>query len=230
MRCQFCGWDNPDGKVVCEKCNKPLVISNELAMPAAGGKEEPSTVKVPVKHGGGDRPTDRQPGGPAGALKKTVREQDVLGSTVVQMPTTCPQCGFPMEGGACPSCGYAGGEVEKAPAPAGNQLKKTVRPERKAHKAAGFTLTPISETNGLPEGDTIAFSGNEVVLNRDNTDPNNATITSAEQAAVTCENGTWQIEDRSEFSTTFVQAARRIRLESGDLLLLGNQLYRFDVQ
>ena len=24
MRCQFCGWDNPQGKETCEKCNKPL--------------------------------------------------------------------------------------------------------------------------------------------------------------------------------------------------------------
>ena len=27
MRCQFCGWDNPQGKENCEKCNKPLMIN-----------------------------------------------------------------------------------------------------------------------------------------------------------------------------------------------------------
>ena len=29
-------------------------------------------------------------------------------------------------------------------------------------------------------------------------------------------------------SGTFIQAARKIELENGDLILLGNQLYRFD--
>ena len=81
----------------------------------------------------------------------------------------------------------------------------------------------------MPEGNEMSFEGNSVILNRDNTDSKNKTITSQEQAVVTFENGKWCIEDKSEFKTTFVQASRKIELSSGDLILLGNQLYRFDL-
>jgi hypothetical protein len=66
-----------------------------------------------------------------------------------------------------------------------------------------------------------------VILNRENTDAKNTTITSVAQANVTLENGKWTIEDKSEYKTTFVQAARKIEIQDGDLILLGNQLYRF---
>lgn len=52
MRCQFCGWDNPEGRTKCEKCNKPL--SNGSNHNAA----EPS-INMPVSARGGKsgRPT-----------------------------------------------------------------------------------------------------------------------------------------------------------------------------
>ena len=102
------------------------------------------------------------------------------------------------------------------------------RAKRKGEKDGRFVLTPISEDDGRPEGELLEFDGNLVVLNRGNTDPKNSTITSQEQAVIRCENGKWQIEDRSEYKTTFVQASRPVELQSGDLILLGNQLYRFD--
>ena len=43
-----------------------------------------------------------------------------------------------------------------------------------------------------------------------------------------CEDGKWNIEDKSEYQTTFVQASSQIELKSGSLILLGNQLYRFE--
>ena len=72
------------------------------------------------------------------------------------------------------------------------------------------------------------YEGYEIILNRDNTDPKNDTITSQEQACITFEDGKWCIEDKSEYNTTFVQAAHKIELQEGDLILLGNQLYRFE--
>lgn len=103
-----------------------------------------------------------------------------------------------------------------------------MRPQRKGEKEQRFTLTPISEETGQPEGGPIAYEGNEIMLNRDNTDPKNPTITSREQAMVSFKDGKWNIEDKSEYQTTFVQASSQIELKSGSLILLGNQLYRFD--
>lgn len=211
MRCQFCGWDNNQGKETCEKCNKPLSSSPSK-----------DVVSISSNQDNHDRPTDRHVGG-AFNPHETVREIPI-GETVLK----CPDCGYQLEDGECSACGY---KVEKdGPSPAieAEDPRKTIRPKRKGEKEGEFKLLPISEETGMPEGCELSFSGNNVVLNRDNTDPKNSTITSQEQASLTFENGKWSIEDKSEYKTTFVQASRKIELQPGDLILLGNQLYRFE--
>lgn len=222
MRCQFCGWDSPEGKENCEKCGKPL---------QADGVEP---VRV-VKNDAHERPTTRQPAKGMTDLKATVREYKAgkIAETVLEEQTECPDCGYKLENGVCPSCGYENRTkteepVIQKPANMNTDGKKTVRPHRKGEKDGRFILTPISEDTGQPEGDFIQFEGNEVGLNRDNTDPKNETITSQLQAVITHENGKWNIVDGSEYHTTFVQASRKTELQSGDLILLGNQLYQFD--
>lgn len=217
MRCQFCGWDNPQGKETCEKCNKPLTSSvSEEDKPA-------SSVEGMNEH-----PTDRYVGG-AFNPKATVREVPVGGRAKSDGATECPECGYPLENGECSACGYRAGAADTDKAKVADNLRKTVRPVRKGEKEGQFRLVPISEETGMPEGDELSYDGNEVILNRENTDPKNSTITSLEQASIAFENGKWSIEDRSEYKTTFVQAARKTELQQGDLLLLGNQLYRFEL-
>lgn len=218
MRCQFCGWDNPQGKETCEKCNKPLTNNcSEEITPAASNE---------TNH---DRPTDRQVAG-AFNPKATVRETPNAGNSNNVEKSVCPDCGHSLEDGECPNCGY---NVEDTPVPApvkvADEARRTMRPIRKGEKAGEFKLVPISEQTGMQEGDELEYEGNDVVLNRDNTDPKNATITSQEQACLSFENGRWCIEDRSEYKTTFVQASRKIELREGDLILVGNQLYRFEL-
>ena len=218
MRCQFCGWDNPQGKEICEKCNKPLTsnVSEEVK----------TVVSKETNH---DRPTDRYVAG-AFNPKATVRETPGSDQLNDLEKNECPECGHSLEDGECPNCGY---KIEDAPAPApvknADEARMTMRPIRKGEKTFEFKLVPISEETGMPEGDELAFEGNEVVLNRDNTDPQNTTITSLEQACLSFDNGKWCIEDRSEYKTTFVQASRKIELQQGDLILVGNQLYRFEL-
>lgn len=214
MRCQFCGWDNPEGKTNCEKCNKPLLD---------GGNSEPVSA---ASQGAHSKVTTRQ-GASSFNPKATVRESAAFQSQPVQS-ASCPECGFPLENGSCANCGFTDKKVEPEKVKQEDNPRMTIRPKRKEPKEGSFTLTPISEENGMPEGDAIQFEGNEVSLNRNNTDPKNKTITSAEQAVVSYEDGKWNIKDKSELKTTFVQAEQAIELKSGSLILLGNQLYRFD--
>jgi hypothetical protein len=74
-------------------------------------------------------------------------------------------------------------------AKAADEVRMTMRPIRKGEKEGAFKLIPISEVTGMPEGETLHYEGNEVMLNRDNTDPKNKTITSHEQACLTLNNG-----------------------------------------
>ena len=219
MRCQFCGWDNPQGKDTCEKCKKPL--DNDYS------DRNNTDAAMSENH---SRPTDRQVTGTFNA-KATVREMPTGTSQASSGNTICPKCGYTLENGECPSCGYNAQEpVKTVPVNKNNmqELRKTTRPVRKGEKEGSFTLIPISEDTGNPEGAPLSYDGNEVILNRENTDEKNNTITSQEQAKMTFENGKWSIEDKSEYKTTFVQAAHKMELQSGDLILLGNQLYRFE--
>lgn len=240
MRCQFCGWDNPDGHTKCEKCNKPLSNGASHYVAAPSNKQSASAGA-----GQGGRPTQYmgQPLRENFNPKATILEPGAIGHTLNENDSenVCPKCGYPMENGVCPSCGYSAqnettsdspnfGQHEAADAMAIAEARKTVRPVRKGPKEGSFVLTPLSETTGLPEGESISYEGNEVVLNRHNTDPKNATITSHEQALLTCEDGEWGISDKSEMKTTFVQADDRITLRDGSIILIGNQLYRFEVE
>lgn len=222
MRCQFCGWEVPDSKGNCEKCGKPMVADDTT---------EPANA---VKEAGKERPTTRQSTCGMADLKSTIRESSRgnAAATILEDQAECPNCGYKLEDGICPSCGYDSkenivGQKEKAEN-MNIDGKKTVRPHRKGEKEGRFILTPISEDTGRFEGDSIPYEGNEVELNRENTSPKNDTITSRLQAVITHENGKWYIVDRSELKTTFVQAAEKIEIQNGELILLGNQLYQFD--
>ena len=93
-----------------------------------------------------------------------------------------------------------------------------------------FVLQPVQRMNERKPVEAVELEGSEVILSRENTEPDNPSITSQEQAVVTHSEGKWFIEDRSEQKTTFVQATKKIELHDGDIILLGNRLFEFKEQ
>lgn len=216
MKCHFCGKMNRPDRDRCERCNKPLYsnVKNQVDM----------TVNE-----NNDKPTNRQPERGFNP-KATVRETPANVSVV--NPEVCPECGYELTDGVCSSCGYNVNKETESKTESVNRVavnvRQTMRPVRKGEKNNVFALVPISEETGMPEGEALNFEGETIMLNRDNTDPKNKTITSEEQAVITFDSGKWSIEDHSEYKTTFIQVARKTELQKGDLILLGTQLYRFD--
>lgn len=94
---------------------------------------------------------------------------------------------------------------------------------------ATFKLTLIPEDGEQTTAVTKQYKGNEVLLNRDNTEPSNLSITSKEQALIKYEDGQWYVENRSQLKTTYVVVDRRIELHDGDVVILGNRKFRFGV-
>lgn len=166
-----------------------------------------------------------------------------------QTPTQCPKCGYPLRQGVdkCPNCKFQVGGVRSEPrheeAPAAephrptrmasagapsNKFKGTVNPYMMNLEAdPWFSLRPIKKMGERHELQEREYDGKEVVLNRGNTEEENPSITSRQQAVVTNVEGHWYIEDKSEQKTTFVQAAKPIELHDGDIILLGNRLFEF---
>lgn len=217
MRCQFCGWENPETKSTCEKCNQPLQQATNL------GK---STVRE--NHVSGDATERHTQLKESFNPKATVREN----TNIVDLkPKNCPHCGYDDLSGEdkCPNCGNALTTTNPQVDPVGD-FKTTVRPVHRHRfiqdEIKGFRLVKLSDSGQSLSG--VQFDSDETTLNRENTDPLNTTITSQVQAVVKKDGDKWTITDQSPLHSTFVQATRPIELQNGDLILLGDQVFRFE--
>lgn len=213
MRCMNCGWENPDNLQKCEKCNSPLQPHVPQEMPS---HSIPENVE----------------------LRRTVSEQQVFSSPsgTDREDNTCPQCGYPIREGMhhCPNCGaeIGGrvGQVVKEAPKVGHMRNATVNPWANPNAGKTFTLEAIAWEGEQSEPIIHSYTGEHVELNRDNTDPTNNTITSKVQAEISCENGVWSLLDKSSQTTTFVQAKRKVDLQDGDVIMLGNRKFIFKIK
>ena len=140
--------------------------------------------------------------------------------------SVCPQCGTPVGGGQAQNQGY---QAQVAQMPMGGAaMGGTVMGFGAGPVVANsFTLKPVAFQNEQVQYQPITFSGDNVVLNRQNTDPNNNTITSKEQAVIVHKADGWYIENRSAGNTTFVQVNREMKIKPGDVIVLGNRAFEF---
>lgn len=184
----------------------------------------------------------------------TMMECPVCHYQVRQGANVCPNCGSPVSGGSpqppkpqgkpcpkcgkenpadakfCISCGASFSPEAPTPKPAGKTGAHagTVNPWMQPSSGTFCTLKPISWEGENVEHQTLSFSGSTISLNRANTDPNNQSITSAVQAELTCEDGEWYIVDKSAMHTTYIMASRKMKLNKGDTIILGNRLFEFN--
>ena len=242
MRCKNCGWPNKPNETNCVKCGTPLTSEDDSDMSFSNASNAGTN--------GGLNETVREEDvfGPASqshdSNKETIEEAEGKNKP-------CPKCGYPLRPGTekCPNCKFqiSGSDQSSYSSDAEPKKKNNTarRPTRIDLGNGGyrggtvnpymmnleldpsFILNPIKRTNERHELEELEFEGKNVLLNRDNTEVGNQSITSREQAIITNVDGHWYIEDKSEQKTTFVQAANRIELNDGDLILLGNRLFEF---
>lgn len=208
MRCGNCGWPNKPNETTCVKCHAPLEVEEYSSRP----------------------------------INATVREQEVFGCDNKE-ENVCPKCGYPIRGNShnCPNCNYEFAyncsenhvsekrrQTRMENPMQDKDVKGTINPYmQSAAPEPGFVLSPIKRINEKKDFVDLEYEGREVILTRDNTEADNSSITSHEQALLSYNNGKWSIEDKSEQGTTFVRASRKIELNNGDVILLGNRLFEF---
>lgn len=233
MRCTNCGWENSGDRMNCEKCNSPLSGGNnnrrEHAMTNVYARK---TVNENIGSNVG-MPTVYEAG-----------KQDMCpecGYPFLSDTEECPNCGHGKNDNnllACPKCNHTnqeeaiycshcGFELRKKTVQRRVNERKTITPWDIRQPAASCILTLIPNNSENIQPRTLSFSGEEIVLNRANTEIDNRTITSKEQAALVYENNKWYIEDRSEQQTTFIHVSNRVELKSGDIILLGDRRFEF---
>lgn len=250
MRCNNCGWENPDGVQVCVKCGSPLLGAAEVNsrnVSNSASETEVSNLHSTVREGvalGYEQPIDDRPAKPKQPKSMTDAEMGSQTCSQCGYPlgtgmTTCPQCGTPILGHKrvagehlCASCGqeipagaaycpYCGTPAIKT------TVTGTINPWSRPKDNAFFTLKPLSWDGEGVEYERTTHSGERIVLNRANTDANNNSITSKEQAVLTKEEGRWYIENLSAQHTTLLRVDRKIELTDGDMIVLGNRMFEF---
>jgi len=143
MRCENCGWDNPDGNVKCEKCNAPLGKSSG---------QQGATLRSPTQ---GSTPNGFDP-------KKTQQGCPGCGYPLRPDDSRCPNCDR-LRGNAPAGNPAQKNEPEPNQRPQPNfDFKKTVRPGEKNNepqtggKLVGFLVTyshdPLGEFFPVYEG------------------------------------------------------------------------------
>jgi len=106
------------------------------------------------------------------------------------------------------------------------------QPEKQQPEALNLQcyLSLVPDDDEEIEAITNQYEGRNIILNRANTDSNNPTITSKQQAELIYENGNWFIENRSEYGTTFIAVNRRIQIKTGDVIMLGDRRFIFGIE
>lgn len=250
MRCKNCGWPNKPNATTCVKCNTPLSLNDDDGDFVNGRDMSQSsrplnkTVLEDDVFGVEESIHNQQD-------SNQTREENV------EILSQCPKCGYPLRAGVdkCPNCKFQ--VISSGQSSQENinvQIHKNPEEQNTYHRptriASGnsskgnfrgtinpymmnieveptFVLKPIKRMEERHDFEEQEYEGKQVLLNRDNTEKNNPSITSKQQAIITSSDGRWYIEDKSEQKTTFVQAAQRIELHDGDIILLGNRLFEF---
>lgn len=133
----------------------------------------------------------------------------------------CDQCGeeVSVQNSFCPKCGA------KIHLPTVRAIRHKPAPKL---KHCSLTLIPEEDEN-IPE-QKKDYEGTNVILTRENTEPDNRTITSKEQAEISFEDDKWFILNKSEYGSTYIEANRKFEIQPGDVIVLGDRRFRFEAE
>ena len=243
MRCKNCGWPNQPGETNCVKCHAPLeadASAPEGTMPMTAMDASAPMRKTVLEPNPG-MGTQQNAGG-----KKTCPQ---CGFPLREGAVKCPKCGAPLQ--AQPSMPRRATVINAVPDEPAKEAPKEPAQEAAAHNHNSFkniknpgmktinpyidgfdpiptcSLKPFRRSNENRKIEDLQYEGEEINLTRDNTDPENPTISTECQAVISNENGRWFIEDKSDAHTTFVRAGEKMEIKDGSIVLLGNRLFEF---
>jgi len=256
MKCKNCGTTNLPGVLKCIECNVPLTgsmlitedesinLNNGVVLCKNCKTENPASAlkcnkcNAPLTGSLAIRPKKSKPGHNTQDISKPKSELSTK---------DCLACGYPNRSKAdyCASCGeelFSPGEVSSNIENNNTTLQtehlkenkfsmpinknSTINPWISSTPNKKFILE-ILDANYQPTGQCLEFNEDEAYLNRLNLEQNNSTITQKTQAIISFKDDRWILNDESELKTTFIRPTKDNPLSDGDVILMGNRLFKF---
>ncbi|MCM1378005.1 MAG: zinc ribbon domain-containing protein [Clostridium sp.] len=251
MRCSNCGWLNEPGATVCTKCNSPLLAGDAFgeysdpilntgeglsefdnaSCPACGYPLTPDAVHCPAcgqalrqspASPSESIPSPAAPITPIPNIPPIPRQEEFTPTadphTIIESPTYSAAPAAP----AAPT-----DEPSISDEPYMGTINPWSMPQPMPAAEPSFTLEKKKWSHEQGDSLLMEFTGRETILNRANTDPENNSITSRQQARISFENGEWNIENLSDQATTLIRVDRKTPLRDGDVIILGNRMFTF---
>ncbi len=224
-RCSNCGYMNLQTESVCKNCNTSLDKAHSFHFPPAetqmvdpkGTKAEP----LPMESEEAPEKRPRRTEVVSQSSHNSSSKSKDSGSSI----KSCPECDYPVmsRSTSCPNCGhkFISGKVT----PPKKTLKLTnIESIDEAGQTKGFSLVSVKNKTRNP------FRGNHITINRRNLDQNNLSISSQEHVNIYHKDGKWYAKDLSSNGATFIQLKGTVELKDGDMIILGNKMYRFEAE
>lgn len=101
---------------------------------------------------------------------------------------------------------------------------QTVRRVVPDHRSCYLVALSIDEEKELRK---IDLQGESIILDRAKLDPANSSISRSGHASLYQKDGQWYLENTTALKTTFIQVNQPVKLSDGDVVLLGDSLFRF---
>lgn len=114
--------------------------------------------------------------------------------------------------------------VTPAKKAASEEIRGTINPWNQARYETIEFVPVAREGQEAQAPATFKSDVKEVVLNRENLDSDNPTITRNAQASLKYDNGSWKLEDKSS-SGTFIKIFKDHTLSDGDQILMGDRIF-----
>lgn len=241
LRCNTCGYINDEQTEDCAKCGAALhdakkIIRNSssqsISHTTTGGNNDilPHQRKSQntVKGGISDQPYLDNPRNSGSSSQQETENH------------SCSSCRYPLRTHQmiCPNCGFDNANTSNETATDPHSTKGFDEADDAPIEPRHKTILDPWEVSGIGEskkfvlitdkGKTkLDFEGEEVVLNRNNLDVNNKSISSGQHALIEYQDGQWYIKDQSSNGFTFIQVRDRTPIQPGDMVIMGNKLFVF---
>lgn len=101
---------------------------------------------------------------------------------------------------------------------------QTVRRIMPDHRSSYLVALSADEEKELHK---IDLSASANALDREKLDPGNTSISRNGHASIYQKDGSWYIENMTALKTTFLQVNQPTKLSDGDVILLGDSLFKF---